>query len=146
LNKFKTLAKILQDTVDKRISFGLLYNQDVTPNFVAKSHFVLRLHSEMDLKLSKTLWSFHFHFPNIVRTRLDLISGFDCFRFQIVTACLNKVKISWPSCLSVVSDCPFLDKLLARINLILVSKTFLDKTTFVPNFFFLVVFCDILMP
>lgn len=113
---------------------------------MTKSHFVLRLHPEFSLKLTKSLWRFHFHFPDIVSSGLDLILNFYCFGFQIISACLNKIKISWPSCLSIVSDCPFLYKILAGLNRELVSKTFLYKTTFIPNLFFLVIFGDVFGP
>ena len=143
---FKTLTEILKYTVNKRVCFGLLYDEDITPDLVTKSHFVFCLHSEMSLKLTKTFWRFHLHLPNIVSSRQDLIGNFYCFRFQVISTCLNEVKICGPSCLSVVSDCPLLNKLLAGENLKLVSKTFFNKATFITNFFFLVIFYDVFRP
>lgn len=98
----------------------------------------------MCLELTKTFWRFHFHFPNIVGARLDLISHFYSFCFQIISTGLYKIQVCRPCSFSVVSDCPLFHNFLPRINLKLITEAFINQSTFVSDFLiFVLSYCVI---
>ena len=94
----------------------------------------------MSLVLTETFWGFHLHFPDIVGAWLDLISNFYWLGFQIISTGLNKKQVCWPCGFTVVSDCPLFHNFLPRINLKLITKAFLNLSTFVSDFLFIVLF------
>ncbi len=77
--------------------------------------------------------SSEFQTPDVVLARLYLLSDLHWFYLHIISTCLDKIQILWPSVLTIVSDGPFLGEAFTRKYLVFVSEAFLDKATLISN-------------
>ncbi len=133
-NDFETLTQDLRHRNCGRLDgHRSSDHNNVAPDFVAESDAVACLHSEVSIVLAFIGWSGKLYSPNIIFARLYLISYLNWFELHVIATSLNQMQVLRPSMLAVVSKGPLLNEAFSSLDLVFVTKAFLDETTLISD-------------
>lgn len=121
---------LLSNHLDGCSLFLWLNNKDVAPDLVAKLD-VSGLHSEVGRVASLFLWSLALDGNLTHSVSFDLIVERNWNRSDIVTSGLEELYISWPGCLTVISEDPGLSEFYTSLNFMFVVDALLHKASLI---------------